>query len=70
MRKTALLKLAAGVVVLISQTGCWDMKTIQDTNYMTAIGFDFKDGKYIVYGQMLDFASVAKQEGGSPRNRL
>ncbi|CAN7727265.1 Ger(x)C family spore germination protein [Paenibacillus sp. LjRoot153] len=64
MRKTALLKLAAGVVVLISQTGCWDMKTIQDTNYMTAIGFDFKDGKYIVYGQMLDFASVAKQEGG------
>lgn len=64
MRITALMKMGVGAVVLISQTGCWDMKTIQDTNYMTAIGFDFKDGKYIVYGQMLDFASVAKQEGG------
>ncbi|MNQ83425.1 Spore germination protein A3 precursor [compost metagenome] len=58
------MKLTVCGIVMISQTGCWDMKTIQDTNYMTAIGFDFKDGKYIVYGQMLDFASVAKQEGG------
>lgn len=60
----ALVKLATGIFTLISLTGCWDLKTIQDTNYMTAIGFDYKDGKYIVYGQMLDFASVAKQEGG------
>lgn len=64
MMKIALVKLAFGVFLLISLTGCWDLKTIQDTNYMTAIGFDYKDGKYIVYGQMLDFASVAKQEGG------
>ncbi|OAS20586.1 hypothetical protein A8708_18755 [Paenibacillus oryzisoli] len=64
MRIKSLLTWTVGVGVLISQTGCWDMKTIQDTNYMTAIGFDYKDGKYIVYGQMLDFASVAKQEGG------
>ncbi|NOU66150.1 Ger(x)C family spore germination protein [Paenibacillus sp. LMG 31461] len=58
------LKLMAAAFVLTSLTGCWDLKTIQDTNYMTAIGFDYKDGKYIVYGQMLDFASVAKQGGG------
>jgi spore germination protein KC len=64
MRLMVLVKLVAAVFLLISLTGCWDMKTIQDTNYMTAIGFDYKDGKYIVYGQMLDFASVAKQEGG------
>ncbi|MDR6552122.1 Ger(x)C family spore germination protein [Paenibacillus qinlingensis] len=58
------LKLTVSAFLLTSLTGCWDLKTIQDTNYMTAIGFDYKDGKYIVYGQMLDFASVAKQEGG------
>ncbi|MGG1551553.1 Ger(x)C family spore germination protein [Paenibacillus ferrarius] len=46
-------------------TGCWDMKTIQDVNYMTAIGFDYQDGQYIVYGQMLSFANVAKQEAQS-----
>ncbi|NQX60162.1 Ger(x)C family spore germination protein [Paenibacillus qinlingensis] len=58
------VKLTVTAFLLTSLTGCWDLKTIQDTNYMTAIGFDYKDGKYIVYGQMLDFASVAKQEGG------
>ncbi|OCT11198.1 hypothetical protein A8709_05825 [Paenibacillus pectinilyticus] len=62
--KATLAKWLCAALMLLSQTGCWDLKTIQDTNYMTAIGFDYKDGKYIVYGQMLDFASVAKQEAG------
>ncbi|MGG1513974.1 Ger(x)C family spore germination protein [Paenibacillus oryzisoli] len=53
------------LVLPLLLTGCWDMKTIQDVNYMTAIGFDYQDGQYIVYGQMLSFANVAKQEGQS-----
>lgn len=57
-------RLAIGLLLLFSQTGCWDMKTIQDTNYITAIGFDYQKGRYVVYCQMLDFSSVAKQEGG------
>lgn len=54
----------ACILILISQTGCWDIKTIQDTNYFTAIGFDYQNGRYVVYAQMLDFSSVAKQEAG------
>lgn len=57
-------RLVIGMLLLISQTGCWDMKTIQDTNYITAVGFDYQKGRYIVYCQMLDFSTVAKQEGG------
>lgn len=57
-------QLVIGMLLLLSQTGCWDMKTIQDTNYITAIGFDYQKGRYVVYCQMLDFSSVAKQEGG------
>ncbi|WP_261302727.1 Ger(x)C family spore germination protein [Paenibacillus andongensis] len=57
-------RLAIGMLLLVSQTGCWDMKTIQDTNYITAVGFDYQKGRYVVYCQMLDFSSVAKQEGG------
>ncbi|MVQ33588.1 Ger(x)C family spore germination protein [Paenibacillus sp. MAH-34] len=57
-------RMMIGILILVSQTGCWDIKTIQDTNYFTAIGFDFQKGRYIVYAQMLDFGSVAKQEGG------
>lgn len=57
-------RMMIGVLILISQTGCWDIKTIQDTNYFTAIGFDYQKGRYVVYAQMLDFSSIAKQEGG------
>ncbi|MDQ0917710.1 Ger(x)C family spore germination protein [Paenibacillus sp. V4I5] len=56
-------RLVIGMLLLVSQTGCWDIKTIQDTNYITAIGFDYQKGRYVVYCQMLDFSSVAKQEG-------
>jgi spore germination protein KC len=58
-------RLVFGMLLLVSQTGCWDIKTIQDTNYITAIGFDYQKGRYIVYCQMLDFSSVAKHEGSN-----
>ncbi|MEF3304050.1 Ger(x)C family spore germination protein [Paenibacillus sp. GYB003] len=53
-----------GALLSIVATGCWDVKTIQDTNYITAIGYDYADGQFVVYAQMLDFANVSKQEGG------
>ncbi|TVY10143.1 Ger(x)C family spore germination protein [Paenibacillus cremeus] len=59
-----LLMLGFMMTLLTFTAGCWDIKSIQDTNYVTAVGLDFKNGKYVVYGQMLDFSSVAKQEGG------
>lgn len=45
-------------------TGCWDLKSIQDLNYVTALGFDYEDGQYVVYAQLLDFSTVAKTERG------
>lgn len=45
-------------------TGCWDLKDLQEINYLTAIGFDMEGGDFTVYGQMLDFTTVAKTEGG------
>ncbi|MDF2720135.1 MAG: Ger(x)C family spore germination protein [Paenibacillus sp.] len=63
MNKTA-FALLIGLLLPWLLTGCWDMKVIQDTNYVTAIGFDYEDGQYEVYAQMLDFSNVAKQEGG------
>ncbi|CAG7632248.1 hypothetical protein PAESOLCIP111_03361 [Paenibacillus solanacearum] len=59
-RKLALLFM---LPLLLTQAGCWDLKSIQDMNYLTALGVDYKDGRFIVYAQMLDFANVAKQEG-------
>ncbi|MEB2627723.1 Ger(x)C family spore germination protein [Peribacillus frigoritolerans] len=48
--------------LLFLLSGCWDEKTIQDFHYITAIGIDYKDGEYIVYTQLVDFAAVAKTE--------
>ncbi|MBA2879244.1 Ger(x)C family germination protein [Anoxybacillus kamchatkensis] len=48
--------------------GCWNIKEIQDINYVTAIGIDFNEEKkeFVVFAQVLDFSNVAKLEGGFP----
>ncbi|MCD9021791.1 Ger(x)C family spore germination protein [Cohnella silvisoli] len=45
-------------------TSCWDIKSLQDVNYFTGIGIDYKNNKYQIYIQQLNFSSVAKTEGG------
>ena len=52
------------IVVLNLLTGRWDIKEIQDINYITAIGIDQQDGNFVVYTQMMDFTSVAKIDSG------
>lgn len=57
------------VITLLSPlllTGCWNIKEIQDISYVTALGLDYQDGRYVAYAQMLDFSNVAKTEGGRP----
>ncbi|WP_081457623.1 Ger(x)C family spore germination protein [Alkalihalophilus pseudofirmus] len=44
--------------------GCSDIKELQNANYATAIGIDFKDGKYESYIQMVNLDQVATTEGG------
>ncbi len=55
-------KICLTLPLILLLSGCWDEKTIQDFHYITAIGIDFKDGEYIVYTQLVDFAAVAKTE--------
>ncbi|MBU5346293.1 Ger(x)C family spore germination protein [Paenibacillus lautus] len=59
-----ILKLMWLMVLLNLLTGCWDIKEIQDINYITAIGIDQEDGNFVVYTQMMDFISVAKSDSG------
>ncbi|MGG1674747.1 Ger(x)C family spore germination protein [Neobacillus sp. NRS-1170] len=44
-------------------TGCWGAKKIEGEVYNTALGFDYKNGKFEVYTQGLNFGNIAKQEG-------
>ncbi|MCV4231003.1 Ger(x)C family spore germination protein [Virgibacillus sp. LDC1] len=59
-----ILKLMWLMVILNMLTGCWDIKEIQDINYITAIGIDQEGDHFVVYTQMMDFTSVAKSESG------
>ncbi|MFC4597904.1 Ger(x)C family spore germination protein [Cohnella hongkongensis] len=58
------LRCAWAIAVCFAIAGCWDIKSIQDVNYFTAIGIDYENGRYQVYVQQLDFSSVAKSETG------
>ncbi len=50
---------------LIVITGCSDVKEIQQMNYATAIGVDYKDDKYIAYVQMVSLSSLSNTEGAT-----
>ncbi|MEK5396074.1 Ger(x)C family spore germination protein [Paenibacillus sp. FSL K6-2859] len=70
-----MIRSVAGLYILMISlslllTGCWDIREVQDINYISAIGVDYKDGEYIIYAQMLDFSSVAKQEGGGASQEI
>lgn len=50
------------IPMLLLHTSCWNSKDIQNMAYVTGIGFDYEDGKYVTYVQILNFANVAKSE--------
>jgi len=62
MRKGTLFLLA----LLPLLGGCWNSNELQTLAYGTALGFDYADGKYTAYVQVLNFANVAKLEGTEP----
>lgn len=62
MKKSGLIAILA--VLLVVPTGCWNSKDIQYLAYVTALGVDYVDGKFITYAQVLNFSNVAKTESG------
>ncbi|TBL80583.1 Ger(x)C family spore germination protein [Paenibacillus thalictri] len=54
------IALLGGMVLLF--TGCWDAEEVQRLNYIIGMGVDYEDNKFIIYGQMVNFSSIAKQE--------
>jgi len=53
------------ILFLLTATACnHDIGEIENQNFATAIGVDYRDGEYFVYIQLLGLSSVAKSEGG------
>lgn len=43
-------------------SGCWDENEPERMLYINGIGVDYKDGKFEVYAQLINFANIAKSE--------
>lgn len=61
-------KLLICLLMLTLLSGCWDIKDMQIVNYAVSVGLDYKDGKYLIYAQMIEFTSIARQESGKQSN--
>ncbi len=62
-------KLICVVLTLGMTYGCWDIKEIENVNYVTSIGIDYIDNSFVLYAQMLDFTFIAKTESGKSGKR-
>ncbi|RAP77806.1 Ger(x)C family spore germination protein [Paenibacillus montanisoli] len=54
------LLLAAAVAVILG--GCGDTTDLSGQSFVTAMGIDYQEGKYVVNVQLMDFSSIAKTE--------
>lgn len=45
-------------------TGCWNARELEHMYYAHAIGVDYKEGKYYIYVQILNFNTLGKQQSG------
>ncbi|WP_028549930.1 Ger(x)C family spore germination protein [Paenibacillus sp. UNC451MF] len=56
-------------VAMWSISGCWDAQNVEKINYITSIGLDYEKPNYIVYAQLMEFSTIAKQESPQGRNK-
>lgn len=59
----ALISILFGSMLL---QGCWDEVNLQDTSYVSALGIDYKEGKYEIYAQTMKFGLIAKTDTVQP----
>lgn len=50
------------LLVALFLSGCWDVDEPERMFYIFGLGVDYKDGKYIMHAQIIDFSNIAKSE--------
>ncbi|MFO1446323.1 Ger(x)C family spore germination protein [Bacillus sp. Bva_UNVM-123] len=51
------------IFTTLTLSGCWDAKDVQNLLYISAIGIDHENDHYVIYGHVMSFSGIAKQEG-------
>ncbi|WP_262174096.1 Ger(x)C family spore germination protein [Saccharococcus sp. Marseille-Q5394] len=50
------------LLAMLPLSGCWDNNEPERMLYLNGIGIDYKDGRYELYAQIINFANTAKSE--------
>ncbi|QHW29542.1 Ger(x)C family spore germination protein [Paenibacillus rhizovicinus] len=62
MRTLRMIGACSLIAALLCLPGCGSARDIQNLAYVTAIGADYKNGKYVSYVQVLNFSNIAHSE--------
>lgn len=57
-------------IISPSLSGCWNSKEIEKMFYIQSVGIDYKDGRYEVYAQLVNFKNLSKESGGGGKESL
>jgi Ger(x)C family germination protein len=58
----AVLVAILSLLVMIPLSGCWDSDSVEQLDYVRALGIDYEEGQYVVYLQLPNLSNVAKKE--------
>ncbi|WP_342598535.1 Ger(x)C family spore germination protein [Psychrobacillus sp. FSL H8-0483] len=56
------IKMIILFILMTFISGCWDVTEPERMLYIYGVGVDYKDNKYEVYAQIVNFANIAKSE--------
>lgn len=62
-------RIFAPFLAVILLSGCWGARNIDHLLYIHSIGIDYKDGKMVLYVQLINFNGLAKVEAGGTREQ-
>lgn len=57
--------LVAAAMLATLLTGCWGIREIEHMIYVNTVGVDYKDGKFVLYAQLVSFFNIAKKEAAA-----
>ncbi|GGJ66298.1 Ger(x)C family germination protein [Anoxybacillus voinovskiensis] len=58
------IKILLPLLLSFMLSGCWGAKNVDQLTYVHAIGIDYKNNKFTVYVQVINFQNLAKIESG------
>ncbi|TCT25091.1 Ger(x)C family germination protein [Melghiribacillus thermohalophilus] len=64
MKHNSLVKVIGWILILMFLSACWNAKSIEQLFYAHSIGVDYRDDKYWIYLQIVNFSGASPGQNG------